>query len=134
MSLGIRVTRLEPRTRGQKCAFMWEDHMPKYVNIFKYTPEGAKGFLKEKAAGREAALKKAIESAGGKLESLFWVATGEYSGIAIFESPDVATLAALGTLVMSTGVVSETRVMELLTTSELDHALGKSVTYRPPGG
>jgi uncharacterized protein with GYD domain len=108
--------------------------MPRYVNIFKYTPEGVKGFMKDKAAGREAALKKAIESAGGKLESLFWVATGEYSGLAIFESPDAGATAALGALAMSTGVVSETRVIELLTTSEMDRALGKPMTYRPPGG
>jgi uncharacterized protein with GYD domain len=63
-------------------------------------------------------LEKAIESAGGKLESLFWVATGEYSGIVIFESPDAATTAAIGALAMSTGAVSETSVIELLTTSE----------------
>jgi uncharacterized protein with GYD domain len=113
---------------------LWEDHMPRYLNMFKYSPEGAKGFLKEKAAGREAALKKAIESAGGKLEAVYWVATGEYSGIAIFEAPDAATVAAVGALVMSTGVALETRVIELLTASEMDRALGKSMAYRPPGG
>ena len=33
--------------------------MPKYMTLFKYSPEGAKGLLKEKAAGRIAALKQA---------------------------------------------------------------------------
>jgi hypothetical protein len=42
--------------------------MPRYLSFFKYTPEGRKGFMKEKAAAREAALKLTIESAGGKLE------------------------------------------------------------------
>ena len=28
--------------------------MPRYILLFKYSPEGAKGFLKEKAAHREA--------------------------------------------------------------------------------
>ena len=34
----------------------------------------------------------------------------------------------------STGVLSELKTIELLTASEIDRALGKSVTYRPPGG
>jgi hypothetical protein len=35
--------------------------MPRYLSLFKYTPEGRKGFMKEKAAAREAALKLTIE-------------------------------------------------------------------------
>ena len=35
--------------------------MPRYLSLFKYTPEGSKGFMKEKAAAREAALKLTIE-------------------------------------------------------------------------
>jgi uncharacterized protein with GYD domain len=40
--------------------------MPKYLALFKYSEEGAKGFMREKAAAREAAGKKAYESIGGK--------------------------------------------------------------------
>ena len=48
----------------------------------KYTAEGRKGFMKEKAAAREAALKLTIESAGGKLELFNWTVPGsEYSGV-----------------------------------------------------
>jgi uncharacterized protein with GYD domain len=46
--------------------------MPRYLSLFKYTPEGRKGFMKEKAAAREAALKLTIEGAGGKLELFNW--------------------------------------------------------------
>ena len=32
--------------------------MPRYLTLFKYSTEGTKGFLKEKAAAREAALRR----------------------------------------------------------------------------
>ena len=108
--------------------------MPRYLSFFKYSAEGNKGFLKEKAAAREAAAKKAFESAGGKLEALYWAATGEYTGIVIAEMPDAASGAALNALTNSTGAFSEFRSIEILTSSEIDRALGKSMTYRPPGG
>jgi hypothetical protein len=38
--------------------------MPKYLALFKYSEEGAKGLMKEKAAAREAAGRKAYESVG----------------------------------------------------------------------
>src|ERR1700691_4164638 len=43
-----------------------EGKMPRYLSLFKYSTVGTKGFLKEKASGREAAIRKAIESAGAK--------------------------------------------------------------------
>lgn len=109
--------------------------MPKYLTLFKYSAEGTKGFLKEKAAaGREAVIRKAVESVGGKVELIYWTSAGEYSGIAISELPDSATGAAFAAMVTSTGSFSEFKAIELLTASEIDRALGKSMTYRPPGG
>jgi uncharacterized protein with GYD domain len=108
--------------------------MPRYLSLFKYSAEGARGFLKEKAAAREAASRKAFESVGGKLEAFYWGATGEYTGFTISELPDAPTAAALMALVGSSGAFSEFRSIELLATSEIDRALGKSMTFRPPGG
>jgi uncharacterized protein with GYD domain len=51
--------------------------------------------LKEKATGREAATRQALESVGGKLEAMYWIISGEYTGIGIWEFPDAATGAAL---------------------------------------
>ena len=107
--------------------------MPRYLSLFKYSTEGAKGFLKEKAAAREAAAKKAIESSGGKLELFNWVASGEYTGIAIAEFLDAASGAAFVAMIDASGAFSEFRSIELLTASEIDRALGKSMAYRPPG-
>ena len=108
--------------------------MPRYLSLFKYSAEGAKGFLKEKATARETAARKAAESVGGKIETFYWVGTGEYTGIVISELPDAASGAALIAMVASTGAFSEFKSIELLTANEIDRALGKSMAYRPPGG
>jgi uncharacterized protein with GYD domain len=107
--------------------------MPKHLSLFKYSAEGAKGFLKEKAAAREVAARKAIESVGGKIETFFWVGTGEYTGIAISEFPDTASVAAFHAMVDASGAFSKFESIELLTASEIDRALGKSMAYRAPG-
>jgi len=108
--------------------------MPRYLGLLTYSAEGMKGFLKEKAAAREAAGRKAAESVGGKLLSWYWTASGEYNVAVIGEYPDAATAGALGALLMSTGMASKFNIIELLTASEIDRALGKPMTYHPPGG
>jgi uncharacterized protein with GYD domain len=108
--------------------------MPRYLSLFTYNAEGRKGLMKEKAAAREAALKLTVESAGGNLELINWAAPGsEYSGISIGEFPDAGTCAAVIGLIDATGMFSEIKIIELLTASELDAGLGKSVIYRAPG-
>ena len=108
--------------------------MPRYLSLFKYNEEGRKGLMKEKAAAREAALKLTVESAGGRLELINWAAPGsEYSGISIGEFPDAGSCAAVFGLIEATGMFSEIKIIELLTASEIDHGLAKSVTYRAPG-
>src|SRR5258708_34003496 len=44
--------------------------MPKYMIQASYTAEGLKGLQKDKASGRRAAVSKAAEVLGGKLEDL----------------------------------------------------------------
>ncbi len=60
-----------------------------------------------------------------------WVATGEYSGIGIADFPDAATAATFVATVESTGSFTEFKAIEILTSGEIDRALGKSMTYRP---
>jgi uncharacterized protein with GYD domain len=108
--------------------------MPRFLALVQYSAEGMKGFLKDKAAGREDASRKAAESAGGKQISWYWTASGEYNVVGIGEYPDAATAGALGAVLLSSGAVSKFNVIELLTASEIDRALGKPITFRPPGG
>jgi hypothetical protein len=51
----------------------------------------------------------------------------------ISEFSDAAAGAALTALLDASGAFSHITHIELLTTSELDRALGKSMTYRAPG-
>ena len=60
--------------------------MPRYLSLFKYNAEGRKGLMKEKAAAREAALKLTIESAGGKLELIYWAAPEANTAVSILEN------------------------------------------------
>jgi uncharacterized protein with GYD domain len=107
--------------------------MPRYLGMFKYSAEGYKGFLKDKAAGREAATRQALERVGGKLVAMYWLVSAEFSGIGIWDFPDAASATALSALTASTGAFAKFKQIELLTGSEMDAALGKSMTYRAPG-
>jgi uncharacterized protein with GYD domain len=108
--------------------------MPKYLVLFKYSSQGAKGFLKEKAAPREIEIRKTFEGMGGKVEEFYWTTGGEYTGAIVMELPDAATGAAFFMVAEATGAFVEVATMEVLTSSELDRALAKTIAYRPPGG
>ena len=105
--------------------------MPKYLIEASYTAEGLKGLQKDKASGRVAAISKAIEALGGKLETMYYC-LGENDAIVIVEAPDIASLAALNIAVSSSGF-ARTRTTALLTIEETDKALAKSVAYKAPG-
>jgi uncharacterized protein with GYD domain len=108
--------------------------MPRYLGLFRYSPEGAKGLLKEKASVREAAFRKFYEDIGGKVEATYWMIGGEYSGAVVVELPDAATSAAVGMVVGASGAFDAVTATEIITSSELDRGLAKTMTYRPPGG
>jgi len=105
--------------------------MPKYLVRASYNADGLKGLLKDKATGRRAAVVKAVEGIGGKVES-FYYAFGEDDAILILDLPDNVTAAALAVSVSASGLV-RARTTPLLTIEEADQAVGKSVTYCAPG-
>jgi len=105
--------------------------MPKYLVEACYTPEGLKNLQKDRAEGRTAAIKAAVQSIGGKLEVLYW-ALGEYDVVIVAELPDTSAAAALALAASASGMV-RTRTTQLLTAAEVDSALAKSVKYRAPG-
>lgn len=107
--------------------------MPKYMTLFKYTAEGAKGLLKDKATGRVAALKQAAELAGGRVESVNFLSGGEYNGVIVSEYPDFETFMAFMTRVQATGAIEDGRTFRLMSPEEMDRGLAKDMTYRAPG-
>jgi len=105
--------------------------MPKYLIEAHYTPEGAKGVAKDGGTGRRAAVAKAAEAAGGKLESLYF-AFGGVDVFAVIELPDNVTAAAMALTVGQSGAVT-TKTIVLLTPEEMDKAAKKTIAYRAPG-
>jgi uncharacterized protein with GYD domain len=108
--------------------------MPKYLLLFRYSSEGAKGFLKEKAAPREAEIRKTFDRMGGKVETFYWMAGGEHNGMGVVELPGAATFTAFSAIAQATGAFDVAVTTELISSSELDQALAKTIAYRPPGG
>jgi uncharacterized protein with GYD domain len=106
--------------------------MAKYLIKGSYTSEGVKGIVKEGGSGRRNAVEQLVQSAGGKVEAVYW-ALGEADVYVILELPDNATAAALSMAVNAVGAI-QTRTVALLTAEEIDTASKQSLDYRPPGG
>ena len=105
--------------------------MPKYLFEGTYVGPGIKGLMQEGGSKRRDALKEALSSVGGTLES-FYYAFGYYDVLGVFEAPDDASAAALSLLINSTGSVN-VRLKPLLSVEDIDEAVKKSPSYRPPG-
>ncbi|HEV8679986.1 MAG TPA: GYD domain-containing protein [Stellaceae bacterium] len=105
--------------------------MPKYLVTASYTAEGLKGLHKDKASGRQRAVREALESVGGKLESMHY-ALGDDDVVIIAELPDTVAVSALSLAASATGLV-RTRTTALLTVEETDKALATSVKFRGAG-
>jgi len=105
--------------------------MPKYLIQGSYTAEGLRGLQKESASGRREAIAQLLKSVGGSLESMHFC-FGEHDVVGVSNAPDNITAAALAIAISAAGLV-KTQVTPLLTVEEVDAALKKSVTYRPPG-
>jgi uncharacterized protein with GYD domain len=105
--------------------------MPKYLVELNYTAEGIKAVLDKGGSAREAAGREAVESAGGKLEALYF-AFGDTDAYAICDMPDNAAAASLAMNVSASGLISA-KTTVLMTPAEIDAAGQQHVLYRPPG-
>jgi uncharacterized protein with GYD domain len=105
--------------------------MPKYLFQAAYAAQGLKGLEKDNASGRKAALSKAVESVGGKLEALYW-AFGEHDWVMIAEMPDNASASAFSLAVSRSGLLRVTTT-PLFSEEETDNALQKKVSFQAPG-
>jgi uncharacterized protein with GYD domain len=105
--------------------------MPKFLIQATYTPEGTKGLLKEGGSGRRAAVEQVVSGLGGKVEAMYF-AFGEDDLVMIVDFPDPVSMAAVSLTVKATGAL-HTRATPLLTLEEIDDAVRRQVTFRPPG-
>src|SRR5262245_19949721 len=105
--------------------------MPKYLVEGSYTDEGLKGLIKDKASGRAAAIQKATQSIGGKLNEIYYT-FGDNDVILVLDLPDNTAAASFAITAASTGLV-RVKTTPLLTVEEVDNAVGKTVQYKAPG-
>jgi len=105
--------------------------MAKYMLSGTYTVDGTKGFIKEGGSARRAAVQKAIEGLGGRLEC-FYYTLGEPDAFAIVDVPDIVNVTAMSLVVNATGG-ARLSTTALLTPEQVDEAAKKSVSYRAPG-
>ena len=105
--------------------------MSKSLLEVNYTTEGVKGLKAEGGSARVAAATQLVESTGGKVES-FYFAFGGADAFVVADFPDNASAAA-AVLAVCAGGGATTRTAVLLTAAEVDAAVGKPTTYRPPG-
>jgi len=105
--------------------------MAKFLVNGNYTPDGAKGLLKEGGTSRHKSVESMVNSLGGKIEA-FYYAFGDYDVYAIVEVPDSVTAAAMSMAINSSGLV-EVTLTHLLSPAEIDAAAKKTVGYRAPG-
>jgi uncharacterized protein with GYD domain len=105
--------------------------MPKYMFQASYTSEGVEGIRQAGAASRVAAVTDLCSGLGGKLDS-FHFAFGDVDAFVVCDLPDDQAAAAAA---FAVGASTTTRIktVKLLTVEEADAAIGRSVTYRPPG-
>jgi uncharacterized protein with GYD domain len=105
--------------------------MAKFLIQGTYTAEGAKGLMKEGGTGRKAAVQKAIEGLGGKLDSIYYT-LGAADVIVICDMPDTLSGLALSLAVNASGAV-RISTTPILSVEEVDTACKKTVSYRPAG-
>jgi uncharacterized protein with GYD domain len=105
----------------------------KYLVLFNLTSETVKRFI-AKPSDRAAVVREVAESAGGSLESYYWM-FGEYDGVAIFELPDSRTMASVSLAITSSGALSRFETHELIESGDLTAIAERAqgIAYRPPG-
>jgi uncharacterized protein with GYD domain len=105
--------------------------MPKYMFEANYTPEGVKGLQRAGAASRAAAVADMCSGLGGSLDS-FHFAFGAVDAYVIVDLPDDEAAAAAA-FTVGASAATQVRTIKLLTIEAADAAIGRSVSYRPPG-
>jgi uncharacterized protein with GYD domain len=105
--------------------------MPKYLLEVSYTLDGIRGLKSDGGSSRVAAATALIEGLGGKVES-FYFAFGGADVYLIADMPDNESVAAAA-LAVGAGGGATSRTVVLLTAAEVDSAVKKQTSYRPPG-
>jgi uncharacterized protein with GYD domain len=105
--------------------------MAKFLVEASYLSDGINGLLKEGGTRRREAVDELFGSLGGRVEAFYFM-FGDRDVIIIGELPDNTSAAALTLRVNAPGVTT-CKTTVLLTPQEIDDAVTRTSTYRPPG-
>jgi uncharacterized protein with GYD domain len=109
--------------------------MAKFAVLGGYTAEAWSKMI-DNPGDRTAAVSKALEALGGKLEAFYW-SFGDDDFLGIIEVPDDAAAAAFSVAVGSSGTLRNLRTIKLISLEEGRKVLEKAKTtkaaYSPPG-
>ncbi|MGC1213450.1 MAG: GYD domain-containing protein, partial [Micromonospora sp.] len=105
--------------------------MAKFLLKSSYTAAGLKGLMDDGGTKRSEIVRKMIEEAGGRMESMYF-AFAEDDTYVLCELPDQKTVASLAIAIGATGGLS-VQITPVLTPAEVDEATRINATYTPPG-
>jgi len=106
--------------------------MAKYLIKASYSAEGIKGVMKAGGTSRVEAVKQALGSVGGSVES-FYFAFGGNDVYVTVDAPSNVAAAAMAAAVGSSGALARYETVVLLSVEEIDEAMKLVVSYAPPG-
>jgi uncharacterized protein with GYD domain len=101
--------------------------------LFSLTGETMRRFV-ARPSDRAAVVRELAESAGGSLESYYWM-FGQYDGAGVFVLPDSHTMAAVSLVAGGSGAFTHFETHELIEAGDLTAIAerAKGITYQPPG-
>jgi uncharacterized protein with GYD domain len=111
--------------------------MHRYATFFKYSDQSIKAMI-DNPQDRAAALSKAAEASGGKLEALyFFPMGGEFDGLIISQAPSDSAMEAATLVTRSTGAAARLLVVPVIASGEfktlMETAKQGAASYAPPG-
>ncbi len=107
--------------------------MPKFLFRGSYSQDGIKGLKQEGGSARKEVAAAVAASVGGSVEA-YYFAFGPHDFYIIGDLPDHSAAVALAATVGASGAMRSFDTIPLLTPEEIDEAMTRSVSYRPPGG
>jgi uncharacterized protein with GYD domain len=110
---------------------MEDADMARFLITANYTSEGTKGLLIEGGSGRKAAIERAVQGLGGKLEAMYY-AYGDTDVFVIADLPNAVSGLALSLAANASGTVN-VKTTPLITVEEVDAACKTSISYRGAG-
>ena len=104
----------------------------------QYTPRALNSIMENPTTNRFEAAKKLIESAGGKLVSMYSMAADGPGVLVIFDVPDPSAAPAISGVVVASGALQNVTLTRLFTQDEITQVRQKAsklkAAYTPPGG